>query len=57
MVSVDPQANQEVALSGVLAEFRTALREEMEAAKRSAASSGVRLLDGRRVGRVGGSTQ
>jgi AAA domain/PLD-like domain len=48
---------QEVALSGVLEEFRTALREEIDAARRSAASSGVRLLDGRRLGRAAGSTQ
>jgi AAA domain len=57
MPTVDQRPDQEVALSGVLEEFRTALREEIDAARRSAASSGVRLLDGRRVGRAGGSTQ
>jgi hypothetical protein len=53
----DQRLDQEIVLSVVLEEFRTALREEIEAARRSAASSGVRLLDGRRVGGAGGSTQ
>ncbi len=57
MPTVDQRPDQEVALSGVLEEFRTALREEIDAARRSAATSGVRLLDARRVGRAGGSTQ
>lgn len=40
----------EVPLSGVLAEFRTALREEIEAARRAASSAAVALVNGRRVG-------
>jgi hypothetical protein len=47
----------EVELSGVLAEFRTALQEEIDAARRSAAATGIHLLDGRRIGQAAGSTQ
>jgi AAA domain len=50
-------ALQEVKLTGVLAEFRMALREEIDAARRAAAASGVMLIDGRRLGSGGGSTQ
>ena len=34
-----------------------ALREEIDAARRSAAASGIQLLDGRRLGQAAGSTQ
>ncbi len=47
----------ELALTGVLEEFRTALREEICAARRSAAATGIQLLDGRRLGQAAGSTQ
>jgi hypothetical protein len=57
MATVDRPPEPEVALSGVLGEFRTALREEIDAGRRSAASSGIQLLDGRRLGHAAGSTQ
>jgi hypothetical protein len=50
-------AAREVELSGVLKEFRYALREEIEAARRSAVASGVHLLDGRRISASAGSRQ
>lgn len=46
--STEPE--QEVPLFGVLAEFRTALREEIEAARKAASSSAVPLVNGRRIG-------
>jgi Cdc6-like AAA superfamily ATPase len=57
MATVDRPPEREVALSGVLEEFRKALREEIDAARRSAAASGIQLLDGRRLGQAAGSTQ
>lgn len=51
------QAHEEIPLTGVAAEFRTALREEIEAARRSAASAAVRLVNGRLVAQLGGSLQ
>jgi hypothetical protein len=48
---------EEVTLSGAAAEFRTALREEIEAARRSAASSAVQLVNGRLLAPLGGSFQ
>jgi hypothetical protein len=42
-------AHGEVALSGDLREFRTALREEMDAARRVAAGAGIQLLNGRLI--------
>src|SRR5215211_7462574 len=42
----------EVPLSGVRAEFRTALRAEIEAAKRAVAASATALEAGRRMGRL-----
>jgi hypothetical protein len=52
------QPNQEdVPLTGMLAEFRTALREEIEAARRNESSSSVPLINGRRIGQIGGSYQ
>lgn len=43
-------AQGEGELSGVLEEFRTALREEIDAARRTAASAGIQLLNGRLIG-------
>jgi len=51
------QQSGEVPLRGVLAEFRTALREEIDAAKRHATSSAIPLTNGRRIAAVGGGTQ
>jgi hypothetical protein len=47
----------EIPLSGVRAEFRTALRVEIEAAKRAAATSVIPLEAGRKVGRLAGALQ
>ena len=43
----------EIALPGLLAEFRTALREEMEAARKNSAATAVPLRDGRRIAQLG----
>jgi hypothetical protein len=43
MATVERSADQEVELTGLLDEFRTALRDEIEAARRSAAASGIPL--------------
>jgi hypothetical protein len=48
---------EDTPLEGVAAEFRTALKEEIQAARRAAASSAVQLADGRRLSRLGGSHQ
>jgi len=50
-------SNEEVALTGVLLEFRIALQEEIEAASRSAANSAVPLINGKRIAQIGGSYQ
>jgi hypothetical protein len=50
-------SNEGVPLSGVLFEFRVALQEEIEAAKRNAASAGVPLVNGKRIAQIGGSYQ
>ena len=47
----------DVSLPERLAEFRQALREEIEAARRAAVSSAVPLVNGRLIGRVGSSFQ
>jgi AAA domain len=47
----------EVPLSGVRAEFRTALRAEIEAAKGAAAAAAIPLLDGRKIGRLADAFQ
>jgi hypothetical protein len=58
MRSTEPDlANEEVPLIGMLAEFRIALRAEIEAARRNAASTAVPLMSGRLIARVGGSFQ
>ena len=48
---------EEVQLSGKLAEFRTALQEEIEASRRNASSNAVSLINGRRIAQVGASFQ
>jgi hypothetical protein len=47
----------EVPLSGVRAEFRTALRAEIEAAERAAATAAIPLVDGRKIGRLADAFQ
>jgi hypothetical protein len=42
----------EIPLSGVRAEFRTALRAEIEATEGAAVASAIPLLEGRRIGRL-----
>ena len=46
--------HDEVPLAGRLAEFRTALKEEIEAARRNESSSAIPLINGRRVAQIGG---
>jgi hypothetical protein len=48
---------KEVELRGVRAEFRSALREEFEAARRASASGAIQLVNGRRIAQVGGAYQ
>jgi hypothetical protein len=48
---------KEVELHGVRAEFRTALRAELEAARRASASGAIQLVNGRRIAQVGGGYQ
>jgi len=45
---------EQVALTGMLAEFRTALLEEIDAARRAGGGSSTQLVDGRRLGMSGG---
>lgn len=47
----------QVPLSGVRAEFRTALRAEIEAAERAAAAAAIPLVDGRKIGRFADAFQ
>jgi len=47
----------EIPLPGVREEFRTALRAEIEAAKRAAATSATPLVDGRKIGRLADAFQ
>jgi len=47
----------EVPLNGVRAEFREALRQEIEAARRNATSAAVPLINGRRIAQVGSGFQ
>jgi hypothetical protein len=51
------ESQPEKPLPPLLAQFRTALREEIEAARRTASSAAVELVSGRRVGSHGGSWQ
>ncbi len=50
-------ARKEVKLYGFRAEFRTALREELEAARRASTSGAIQLVNGRRIAQVGGAYQ
>jgi hypothetical protein len=56
---MDPSGHQseEVPLTGSRSEFRTALREEIDAARRNASSSAIPLENGRRIAQVGSSFQ
>jgi hypothetical protein len=47
----------EIPLSGVRAEFRTALRAEIEASEGAAATSAIPLADGRKIGRLADAFQ
>ena len=47
----------EVELFGLLAEFRTALRQEIEASRKANAASAVSLVNGRRIGQLGSAFQ
>lgn len=47
---------EEIPLDGVMAEFREALNDEIEAATSSAASSAIPLINGKRIGLVGSFT-
>jgi len=49
--------NGEIILTGRLAEFRIALLQEINAAKRNASKSSVSLINGKRIAQVGGSYQ
>ncbi len=49
--------NNEIALTGILAEFRTALLHEINAATSNASSSAVQLINGRKITQVGKSYQ
>jgi hypothetical protein len=51
------EAEQEKSLPPLLDEFRTALREEIEAAKRTASAAAVELVSGRLVGSRAGAWQ
>ncbi len=53
----DRDINQEIILSSRLAEFRTALEQEIAAASSREASSAVPLINGKRIGQIGGNTQ
>lgn len=50
-------AGGDVRLTGMLAEFRTALQEEIVAARRQAANNAVPLVNGRRIAQVGSAFQ
>lgn len=51
------EEHQEVVLEGIREEFRTALREELEAARRSSASGAIQLVNGRRIAQIGSGFQ
>jgi superfamily I DNA and/or RNA helicase len=53
----ETNANQGIALSGNLAEFRTALLREIDAATNNVSSSAVPLINGRKIAQVGSSYQ
>jgi len=49
--------DDKVPLTGILAEFRTALIDEIDAARRHESSSAVPLVNGRRIAQIGGNFQ
>lgn len=49
--------DNKVPLTGILAEFRTALSDEIDAARRNESSSAVSLINGRRIAQIGGNFQ
>jgi hypothetical protein len=48
-----PDGKEEWSLPGLLDEFRTALREEIEAARQAASSAAMELISGLRIGQRG----
>lgn len=52
-----PEADDEVVLTGHLQGFRSALKEEVEAARRASASGATQLINGKRIGQVGEAFQ
>lgn len=52
-----PEEAREVVLTGLLAEFRDALTQELEAARRTSANSAAILVNGRRIARAGSTYQ
>jgi hypothetical protein len=50
-------SNDEIALTGKLAEFRTALIHEINTATNNASSSAIQLINGRKIAQVGKSYQ
>ena len=56
-MKVEASAQGEVALAGVLAEFREALRAEIDAARRQQPSESVQLVNGRRIAQMGAGYQ
>jgi len=56
-IANESDARDEVLLTGVLAEFRTALQEEIVAARRQVASNAVPIANGRRIAQVGSAYQ
>lgn len=57
MSTQDLSESGEVALSGIRAQFREALRQEIEASRRNARSAAVPLVNGRRIAQVGSAFQ
>jgi superfamily I DNA and/or RNA helicase len=51
------ESDSEKVLTGLMAEFRTALRQEIEAARRSASDRAILLVDGKRIAQMGGEFQ
>jgi hypothetical protein len=52
-----PCDGEEVLLTGILAEFRDALRTEIEVARRNSVNTAAPLMSGRLIARVGGGFQ
>ena len=58
-MALEPSGNkvEEIKLDGVLAEFRTALEEEIQAARAFESSNAVELKNGRRIANIGKNYQ